>query len=122
MPLIVVYGLREEDFDGAIIDMIERTITRAVLEISELELTKDDISFSFPRDPSVESETIPVAIIIELLFKKSKRTDEVRQRLAESVARAFKALPGNESRMIEVAVKRFDPEKDGFCMIKPTEG
>lgn len=119
MPLIVVYNLAEKEFGGSIIDMIEKAITTAVLGVPELELTKDDISFSFPRDPSVESDTVPVMIIVELLFDKPKRTDAVRQRLAKEIAQTFKALPGNDNRMIEVAVKRFDPKKDGFCMIKP---
>jgi len=119
MPLIVVYNLPYWELENEErIDEIEAAITQAILEIPELELTMADISFSFPQDPTVDSESIPVTIIVELLFEKPKRTNAVRQQLASAITAAFNKLPGNEKRTVEVAVKRFDPEKDGFAMIK----
>ena len=119
MPLIVIYNLSESDFTPEKIESIEKTITQAVLGVTELGLGKDDISFSFPKDPTVISEGVPITIVVELLFEKPKRTVEVRQRLAEAIAKTFKSLSGNDKRMIEVAVRRFNPEKDGFYAIKP---
>lgn len=118
MPLIVVYNLSKKEYGAQTVGLIERTITKAVLDIPPLELTEDDISFSFPKDPTVTSAVVPVTIIVELLFDKPKRTYEVRKRLAKNIAYAFKQLPGNDDRTVEVAVKRFNPLKDGFYMIK----
>ncbi len=119
MPLIVVYNLTPKELKDKQIAAIESAIRRAVLALPELELERDDIMFSFPQDPSSISGKVPVTIIVELLFEKPKRTDVVRHRLATAIARAFAGFQGDAKREVVVAVKRFNPEKDGFCAIEP---
>lgn len=117
MPLIVVYGLRKDEYSSKSIALIEDCIVAAMLSVEELGLKKGDISFSFPSDPSIISMGLDAVIIVELLFDKPERTFEVKQRLAMVIARAFKKLMGVTHSVIEVAVKRFDPNKDGFARI-----
>lgn len=119
MPLIVVYNLSQSDFkEEGKIEKIEEAIFKAIRNTPELELTLNDVSWSFPQDPTISSNKIMVSIIVELLFDKPKRTLKVRQDLARRIAEAFRSVPGNEARKVEVAVKRFDPEKDGFYIVR----
>ena len=94
-------------------------ITVAVSIIPELELSGTDLSFSFPYDPSVKSDRIPVIIFVDLFFKKRKRTQRVKQRLADEIATRFKRLPGNKNRMIEVRTNTFNPKREGYARIDP---
>jgi len=114
MPHIVIYNLAPSDFKEERILKIERAIKKAILDISELELTYNDISYSFLQDPTITSDTVPVVIIVELLFDKPKRTFGVRQRLARKIGEAFKlATEWKNLTQLEVAIKLFNP-KDGF--------
>jgi len=56
-------------------------------------------------------------IIVELLNDLPERTQTVRQRLAESLRTVgYRQMRKYEKKpYVEVAVKRFDPVKDGFC-------
>ena len=79
----------------------------------------DHVSCSFPQDPSVPTNPYPIAtLIIELLFEKPERTHEKRRDYAKALAEACKQelnrLRGTTDAKVEVAVKRFNPEKDGF--------
>lgn len=116
MPHVVVYNLLKSDFESERIEAIEGDLTIAILGIKELELSPDDISFSFPYDPKITSGDIPVVIIVELLFDLPERTKTIRQRLAIQLGRAFKSTVTMWRKLakLEVAVKRFDPVKDGF--------
>ena len=115
MPHIVIYNLSISDFKGERIEKIEKAVKGAILDISELELTNDDVSYSFPKDPTITSDAISVVIIVKLLFDKPRRTFEVRQRLAQKIGEAFKsAVKWRKLAKIEVAIERFNPEKDGF--------
>ena len=132
MPHVVVWNLSEEDFHQVMvwslpggdfhqpegILKIEAALVVAIVDIHELELTPDDISFSFPQDPTISqalSNEVPVVIIVELLFDKPERTTEVRQYLARAIAEAFRAaVTWRKVCGVEVAVKRFNPEQDGF--------
>jgi len=54
-----------------------------------------------------------LTVVVEIMFDKPERTEAVRQQLAEALGRAAKSVVG-EHRRVEVAVKRFSPERDGF--------
>jgi len=125
MPQIIVWGLLPEEIadssgePGKIgkLEKIEEAITQAVLSIPELELKKSDISYSFPEDSSVKAH-YPVEISVELLFEKPKRTQEIRQLLAERIATSFKeTVVWRIPSKVRAAVKRFNPEKDGFFSV-----
>ena len=118
MPHFLIFNLVKIDREDKNITKIEESIVTAVTNIKELNLTKDDISFSFLEDSSVTSENIPIIIIAELLFKKPERTSEVIQRMASAIGQGFQATISQWRTLplpkLEVAVKKFDPEKDGF--------
>ena len=120
MPHIVFYNLIDLDFEKKNIDSIEKAIIGVVTGMKELDLTQEDISFSFLVDPTIVSRKIPIIVIVELLFEKKERTFEVRERLANELGQAIKLTISGWRYMagIEVAVKRFDPKKDGFYSIQ----
>ena len=119
MPLITVHGLGVREFYNERILAIENTIVWAIESVKELSLKRSDISFSFIKDQTITSDTVDVIIVVDLLFDKPERNFEVRRCLAEKIAFDFKELPGNDNRKIEVFIKRFDPNKDGFACILP---
>ncbi len=116
MPHLVFYNLAPSDFPN--VEKIEETVSKALISIQELNLTQDDISYTFVKDDTVESEDIPVVIIAELLFEKENRTFEVRQQTARAIGQAFKHTIAKwrkkMPKTVEAAVKRFDPSRDGF--------
>ena len=118
MPDIIVQGLCESDYEEEIITAIEEAITRAAIEIPELELTPNDISFFFPRDPSITSDEIPIIIKVELLFDKPKRTPAIRQLFAAKIEENFSKTIRRWRKLtkIEVAINPpFKPQEYGFC-------
>ena len=116
MPHVVIYNLLKSDLEDERIEAIEMALTEVMFGIKELGLGSDDVSYSFPYDPTVTSEDIPVVIIVELLFDLPERTNAVRQRLATELGKAFKSTVTKWRKLVklEVAVKRFDSLKDGF--------
>jgi hypothetical protein len=116
MPHLVFYNLNPTDLQN--VEEIEKAVSQTLISIKDLGLSMEDISYSFFKDETVESETIPVVIIVELLFEKEDRSYGVRCQTATAIGQAFektiikwrKKLP----KTLEVAVKRFNPKKDGF--------
>ena len=120
MPHIVVYNLLPSEIrDKLQLGSIERAITKEIISVKELKLKTEDISYTFPEDPSVTPDECPIVVIVDLLFEKPERTWEVRNFLAQSIAGALlyeiKKIRGRLPSGMRVAVKRFDPAKDGFC-------
>ncbi len=116
MPHVVVYNLSFEDFEDRKIEKIKAALKEAFRAIPELNLREEDTSFSFPKDPTIISGNVPIFIIVEVLFDKPARTLGIRRRLAKDIGCRF-AVVMREWRMLpnlKVAVKRFDPERDGF--------
>ena len=58
-----------------------------------------------------------IILIVEGLFDRPDRTKEVRDRLALKLAEAAKGWVATTWR-VEVLVKRFDPEKDSYCLLE----
>ncbi len=118
MPHIVIRCLCVSDYQDEKIEALEQAITKAALEIPELELSPDDISFDFPQDPSITSGEVPIIIIVKLLFDKPKRTPEVRQCFAEKIEEYFSQTIRTWRKLtkIEVAIDPpFKPQEYGFC-------
>ena len=72
MPHVVIYNLAPVDREEEHLEKIEGSIAQAVLEIKELNLSENDISFTFVDDSSVESETIPIVVIVELFVRQAR--------------------------------------------------
>ena len=117
MPLILLYNLSEKEFEEKSVKLIESTISKEILSITELGVTKNDISFSFLKDPTITSDNVPVTIIVELLLERATINAGLTDKLAQGIGYAFSKLPWNGNRKVEVAVKRFDYRKDGWFAI-----
>ena len=120
MPHVVVYNLLPSEIrDDSKLKIIKQIIVHAFLFIKELRLKANDISYTFPEDPSIRLNERPVVAIVELLFEKPERTLEVRKKLAmairEGLYEKLDKMRESYPFKIEVAIKRFNPEKDGFC-------
>lgn len=116
MPHFVVYNARP-DTEIEWREELAEIIENAVLGVAELGLNQDDpdaVTVSMPVDPSVPAGDYkpPITVIGEVFFDKPERTLEVRRRVAQLVYAAVKHV--FPDRKVEVALKRFDPEKDAF--------
>ena len=117
-PQIIITGLSTQDYMGNKPQLIKEEILAAVLDIPKLKLTPKDVSFFFPQDPTINGlmqDEVPIVILVELLFEKEGRTYEVRKLMAKKIGKAFKKIvTWRTICKTEVAVKRFNPDKDGF--------
>ena len=116
MPHIVVYNLAQADFETENIEKIEKAIIEVSVNVKELNLTEKDISFSFPADPTITSDKVPIIVMVELLFDKPERTFEVRKQWAQRLGQAIRSaiLGWRNLVKIEVAIRRFNPVIDTF--------
>ena len=117
MPLIVVYNAQEK-IDANHVGL-RNTLRKACVSVKELGLKgRDDITIVFSGvQPEFCSEGGPLIIVVEILFDKLERTLGVRRKLAKALfeaARNFYYIHKLPLRPVEVAVKRFNPEKDAF--------
>lgn len=114
MPHFIVWQL--EPRDRKKIDELSDMIEKRASMVSELQLTPEDVSLSFPNDDSVKNGSgFPIIVIGELLFDKPERTPQARQQLAEIIKHCFEKTLDLKGRKLEVAVKKFNVEKDGFA-------
>lgn len=116
MPHLVIYNLCPVDRTQEHLAEIERAVNTAITSISKLGLTDADISYSFVKDDSVESETIPIVVIVELLLDKPERKYQVRSAMAIVIGEALKMTirkwRKEMPKTVEVMVRRFDPDAD----------
>jgi hypothetical protein len=125
MPAVIIYGCSH--IDGPALARLIPSIQDCVSAISELCLEQQQISVLMPASacPWTRGSLI---VFVEGLFEKAERTDEVRKRLAETLAQtikqwvttkeAFVCFRDTQVRLIEVFVKRFNPDYDGFCSLE----
>ncbi len=100
MPVVKIFGWQR--YWGTI--SAEEKIIQAILSIKELELqTSKDITVHFI--PEVFSRRDEISVFIEGLFKKSKRTKEIKDLLAKKVGEALEEF--FEERKIKVLVECF---------------
>ncbi len=117
MPLITVWNSVRV---AANLEDLERSVLRGAIRmvclgITELGLTKpEDITVRYPDLGDEPSPEDPIIVVVELLFDKPERTPDVRQRLAMKLFEVVKQFHINRGRAVEVAVKRFNPERDAF--------
>ncbi len=97
-PLIVFYNLNKKDYKKGKIEKIEEGVKRLIWEIPDLGLDPEEVSFSFPYDPSVTSNDVPVFAIVKVLSETKKRTNEVLTAFAAGISNEFTTIPGNEDR------------------------
>jgi len=116
MPILFVYGVR---LTSKKMDALYNNLRASVEAIPELDLTRDDVSVHFIETMFVGNEKA-ITVMVEGLFEKLPRTHEVRTRLADRIRdiilEAHKTYVKGAIHVIEVPVKRFDPDKDGFSV------
>ena len=113
MPLITVWNYPSTWEKSPFIQCLKKS----AIDIKELNLTTEDVSVAFAGEQSMDHLDKCLIIMVELLFDKPERTIEVRRQLAGSLGKAAKIYL--ETRVflgwkVEVAVKRFNPDKDAF--------
>lgn len=118
MPFITVWNFEEgnEGFNFGRDARLLASLKKACLSVSELNLEHDNdvtanMAGRYPYSGHAAKDD-PLIIIVELLFDKPERTFEVRQKLAKVLGDATKLFVGD--RTVEVAIKRFNPERDAF--------
>lgn len=117
MPILVVYGMPNLD-DVAQVQLIDE-LRRETANIRQLNLSVDDVSVFFNLDRVDFELGTELICFVEGLFVKPERTIEVRNQLADSIKNvlvqfAIDCVP--YCQKVEVLVKKFDPEKDGFAV------
>jgi hypothetical protein len=117
MPLIVIHNVGQ-DLRLMTTNFVEG-LKKTVEEIPELHIAGADVTVSYNPGMADQNDQT-VIVIVELLFDKPERTFEVRQRLAEQIGTYI--LEGlkrhGRARKVEVAVKKFNPEKDAFVVLE----
>ncbi|MEX0919345.1 MAG: hypothetical protein WDZ64_01180 [Parcubacteria group bacterium] len=107
VPVIKVWCL--PDTEESKLNELHQEIVRAVVSIEEIGVKSEkDITCLFPTD--MMKYGLGTEIIVEAtgLYEKPERTDEVRQRLAESIGKAVqRQFPDTE--LVEVFVHPFNP-------------
>jgi len=85
------------DITGAVIGVI--------LSVPQLDLSKRDISFTFPQVPLKEREIVSVIISEESFFQRGMNLD-VRLGVCRRVSAALKPILGRDGRNISVEIRR----------------
>lgn len=114
MPLITVWN-QAYGHDHA----LGVALREACFSVKALSLEKPEDVVVCTGSTDDAGSRAPVIIIVELLFDKPERTQEVRKQLAEALGEAARRFYQSEemritNKPIEVFVKRFNPDKDAF--------
>lgn len=114
MPVITVQGVLLRTLKRKLGKFCD-DLMLATSEIPELQLTKDDVSCFFPVDLLIKGLGEEIIITVDGLFIKQLQTDEVRRKLAISLAECGKKY--FPKAKIECFVHTFDPD-NGFHVIE----
>jgi len=113
MSIMIIYGIPESFVANEIREKLRPALLEAIVSLKELDLNENQVSFFFPRDKLRVAIDQKIIIFVEGLFEREKRTNEVRNRLAENLVKAAKKHFAAGS-VIKCFIKPFDPEL-GFC-------
>jgi hypothetical protein len=115
MPVLIVYGMSSDASGyGKLINNLQSVTANALRDIHPY-----DVSVFFPVDIVEAGLGEELICIIEGLFEKPERTAEVRKELARAILKVLyrfseDCLP--DCIKIEVIVKRFNQDVDGFAV------
>jgi hypothetical protein len=115
MPVIIIHGL---EFKGKISkewSSFEKKLRQGVSEV--LNITKENMTIETPVN-AFSNKPPEIICIVEGLFVKPGRTHEVKENLSKKIVFILADLNKNcdlKYKKIEVLVKTFNPEKDGFA-------
>ena len=108
MPVVIVYGIPDDFSEEKIEHELFPDLMEAIIDIKELDLQEDQVNFFFPPERMKMGLGEEINIFVEGLFERPERTNEVRKRLAKSVAKAArKSFP--KTKLMECFIRPFDP-------------
>lgn len=117
MPIIIVFGITKVTTHLAKLD---KGIQGAVTAVAELGLISAQVSTHFPMD-LLEPDGSKISVMVHGLFDKEERSDDVRQRMAESLGVSVKAFASQyipSWNLIEIVVDPPYDRRNGFVSIK----
>lgn len=106
MIRVIIYNIQKKEVEEVKrIDKISGAVTSAILSIPEIEVRKEDISFSFPRD--FIRRNILVVITGESFFK-GKMNSSIQKVLCRRVTGAL--APLLEMKRVDISVEIENPK------------
>ena len=110
MPMVTVFNLRSEDRLSDLEEATKRTLT----SIPELAINDHEIDLvPVLRPDGFGGEVTRINVD---LWKRAERTKEALQDLATRLAKAFKAVAG-EDRKVKVVIRPYDVEESGWVSL-----
>lgn len=125
MPVLIIYGMPEQAgapplfIEPYLPDLVKKLQVAAV---KVLDLPGSGVSVFFPVDRMAEGLGEEIVCIVEGLFEKPERTIERRQELAATLRSTlydFVRVNLQNCKKVEVIVKRFNQDLDGFADCYP---
>lgn len=87
------------------LDDIAKAVIGVILNVPQLDLSKRDVSFTFPQALFQKTETVSVVISEESFFRKGMNLN-VRLVVCRRVSAALKPILGKDGRNISVEIRR----------------
>ena len=116
MPVLIIHGVTVTRPLPGLIAELQGAVGRS------LALPASEVSVFFPADLAQDGLGEELVCIVEGFFEKSERTPAVRQRVAEAAMSClvrFTHVFIPACTKVEVIVKRFNQEVDGFAICDP---
>ncbi len=123
MPVLVIYGMPSSVKQ----EHLERVVSKLQVEVAaSLELEPSEVSVFMPADLMQKGLGEELICIVQGLFERPERTNEVRWRMAAVIRECLYLFvhdhsfgtPLENCRKVEVIVNRFHQDVDGFAMCK----
>ena len=109
MATVIVNNLLEDDYSDERIGNIEKAINSAINDampnMDMVESNEENMAFSFPRDPSVASASIPVIVNVDFLYPETAiqgKINHARFLVAEKIHRAMSLLSGGRDVIVVI--------------------
>jgi len=102
-PLILVEGLnlrQQEVLDEGLVDRLEALISSCVSSCYTTGIRKDQIVFTFPVDPSIESAATPVAFRISLMRRAVHLSITDKNRMARCIKNGTQAILNDRPKVL----------------------
>ena len=87
LAFVVVYNLTPSDYEKEMDVAIEKNVISAMSDIDKFwGVNEDNMIFSFPQDPSVKSEEMPIMVDVSLLaLGRDDKIADKRQAMADKI-------------------------------------
>ena len=107
VAVVIVHNLLENDYSEDRIGSIEKAINHAIAVSTSymdmLEPSEENMVFSFPRDPSVISASIPVIVNVDFIYAGTAMQAKIKNErfsVAEEIHSAMSSLTGERDIIV----------------------